>query len=597
MVNIWTIALLLTGLSSLPIARQINGHPAGLRVLFFIEMWERFSYYGMRGLLIFYFTEHFLFDDRAAQGRYAAYTTLNYLTPLLGGLIADRWLGARKAVAFGAVLLVIGHVVMAIEGQPARQILTHDGDSFIIEASGRGESRITAVRHQGRSYAFTIGSAGEVRFEAPPPTLPKVIAKTDYSVAVTHRDETSLGLMNLALAFIVMGVGCLKSNITTLVGALYPERDGRRDQGFTLYYYGINLGSFWAAVACGWLGLKIGWWAGFGAAGLGMVAGYVAFIRGRQHFVGIGDPPDPARLHTQRVASIPLETFIYLAILSCVALVWILVQRFEMVGWLLGAASLGAVAYLVNYLLRHCDAEQRRKLFFVSVLVAMAMVWTALAEQTGSLLLLFSERNTSLSLLGFSVTPAQTTAFYMGFLLLFVPLLAALWARLQRAGKDLGAIHKIALAFALQGACYLIIAASGPLASESSRIPFAVVVLALLLHAISELCIYPVGLSQMTRLAPIKIVSTIVAIWFLAISWGQWIGGVIAQHAAVETIGGQTLDAGASLLGYLRIFGAIGVSAAAMVLLLLTGMHAWRRFAPAGIADNVRGDANGGRTL
>ena len=205
---------------------EFLGHPTGLVVCFLTEMWERFSYYGMRALLIFYLTQHFLFTDGAAAGIYGAYISLVYITPVIGGMVADRYLGPSKAVILGALLLVAGHAGMAIEGAQA------------MEVTVRGQIEV-------------------------------------------QRDPFYLQLFYLSLALIIMGVGFLKANISTLVGSMYERKDARRDGAFTLFYMGINLGSFLGAIACGFLLQYKGFSWGFGAAGVGMLAGLVVFLRGR----------------------------------------------------------------------------------------------------------------------------------------------------------------------------------------------------------------------------------------------------------------------------------------------------------------------------
>ena len=209
--------------------QTILGHPKGLFVLFFAEMWERFSYYGMRALLIFYLTKHWLFSDGQANLIYGAYTSLAYITPVLGGYLADRYLGQRKAVLFGAVLLTIGHMLMAVEG---------DG--------GQGSAAINV-------------------FWA-------------------------------ALAFIIVGSGFLKANISVIVGQLYPRTDVRRDSAYTIFYMGINVGAFIGTLIAGYLGETYGWSYGFGAAGFGMLLGLVVFVWGKPLLMGRGESPDPDRL-------------------------------------------------------------------------------------------------------------------------------------------------------------------------------------------------------------------------------------------------------------------------------------------------------------
>jgi POT family proton-dependent oligopeptide transporter len=249
------VGLLITVLTGIPVLMQLRKHPPGLTVVFLAEMWERFSYYGMRAILIYYLTQHFLFDDKTAQGQYGAYTSLIYLLPLVGGVVADRWLGMRKAVMLGGVLLVLGHLGMGLEGPPATQSLTYAGAEYQFETSGRGEARAARLNVGGQTYSYGPAPGGGIALEGLPASapLPAVLPPGSYELKV-DRSELFESTMYLALSLIIMGVCFLKANLSAIVGQLYPQGDPRRDPGFTLYYYGINLGSFWAAVVCGWLG-------------------------------------------------------------------------------------------------------------------------------------------------------------------------------------------------------------------------------------------------------------------------------------------------------------------------------------------------------
>src|SRR6185437_6084968 len=202
--------------TSIPVFLQLRQHPRGLRILFFAEMWERFSYYGMRGLLIFYLTQHFLFDDTSAAGNYGAYTSLVYLVPVIGGFLADRFLGARKAVAFGALLLVAGHLTMAVEGRPAVQVLSYHGASYDFRVTGRADSRDVKLLVGGQPYAYGPAADGGLDIKGLPAgaPLPAHLAKGDYQLSVQQQDPLFKNVLYLALALIIVGVGFLKANIS-----------------------------------------------------------------------------------------------------------------------------------------------------------------------------------------------------------------------------------------------------------------------------------------------------------------------------------------------------------------------------------------------
>ncbi|MDB5493633.1 MAG: transporter, partial [Phenylobacterium sp.] len=432
---VFIAGVVITLLTAPLVLLQLRSHPRGLFILFFAEMWERFSYYGMRGLLIFYLTQHFLFDDKTAQGQYGAYTSLVYLLPLIGGLLADRFLGSRKAIAFGALLLVAGHFTMAFEGKPVIQVLTYKNASYDFQVTGRADARQAKLKVGDKAYDYGPSADGglvikDLAADAP---LPAVLPKGSYQLSTKAPTPIFRDVMYLALSLIIMGVGFLKANISSIVGQLYPERDPRRDPGFTLYYYGINLGAFWAGILCGWLGQSFGWSWGFGAAGAGMLLGYVVFMLGKPLLEGKGEPPNPAALARPVVGPLNGEWLIYLLGLAGVPIVWLLVQHNAIVGYLLGAGSVAVIGYLVYFMVTKCTKVERDRMTLALVLIAASVVFWTLFEQAGSSLNQFAERNTDLSLgFGHTMTAAQTQSFNPGFILLFAPVFSALWAFLGR---------------------------------------------------------------------------------------------------------------------------------------------------------------------
>jgi POT family proton-dependent oligopeptide transporter len=553
--------IVITLVTAIPVVLQLRTHPRGLVILFFAEMWERFSYYGMRGLLIFYLTQHFLFDDKTAQGQYGAYTSLVYLLPLVGGFLADRYLGSRKAVAFGALLLVAGHLGMAFEGKPVTQVLAYQGAKYEFVVTGRGENRDVKLKVGEASYAYGPSADGGLQIKGIPAgaALPSVLPKGSYEL--TTRDDTPVfkNVLYLALALIIMGVGFLKANISSLVGQLYPKGDPRRDPGFTLYYYGINLGSFWAGIGCGWLGQNLGWNWGFGAAGVGMLLGFIVFTLGKPLLQGKGEPPDPVKLAAPVAGPLTLEHLIYVGGLAGVALVWFLVQRNAIVGYLLGAGSVIVLGYLTFFMVTKCTKEERERMMLALVLVAGAVVFWTLFEQAGSSLNQFAERSTNLAIgFGQTISPAQTQSFNPGFILLFAPIFSAIWAFLGTRRMDPNPAIKFGLGLTQVAAGFFVLVLGAQFAGADFKVPVVFLLLAYLLHTTGELCVSPVGLSQMTKLAPAAVISTIMATWFLASSWAQWIGGLIAQMTATETVAGQVLDPGKALATYVDVFKLIG---------------------------------------
>jgi proton-dependent oligopeptide transporter, POT family len=453
------VGLLITGATIPPVLFQLRKHPRGLFVLFFAEMWERFSYYGMRGILVAYLTQHFLYERPLAQSQYGAYTSLVYLLPLVGGYLADKYLGTRKAIAFGALLLVLGHSLMAVEQKPAIQTLTYEGRSYDFAAAGRIEERKVQLTVDGANYSYDItpGVGLTIRDLPAGASLPALLPEKSFTIGVRERQSEFVAFMYLALALIATGVGFLKANISTIVGQLYPERDPRRDSGFTLYYYGINFGAFWASILCAYLGVKVGWWAGFGLAGVGMAAGYVAFVLGRPWLEGKGEPPSPEKLK-QRVGPVSLETAIYIGGGAMVALVYAMFQAnaavrvmldgmiaatqaswaaaqqaagvvnpdaskaplglgltladfFVVIGFVLLIGSIAVLSYLGNFMARKCTPRERNRMILALTLISASVVFWTLFEQAGTSLNLFAQDTTNLTLL---TAPIQLGPLFIG---------------------------------------------------------------------------------------------------------------------------------------------------------------------------------------
>ncbi len=535
----------------------------------------------MRALLIFYLTQHFLFDDETAQGFYGSYTSLVYLTPLIGGILADRYLGTRKAVAFGALLLVAGHFLMAYEGKPAQQILTFNNQSYDFVVTGRGSSRDVQIKISDRLYSFSPDKDGALLINGYEGSeqLPSKLEKDSYSLAVTGRDKLAQNVLFLALSFIILGVSFLKPNISSLVGQLYEENDPRRDPGFTLYYYGINLGAFWASILCGLLGQTVGWWAGFGLAGFGMLAGWVVFVWGAPMLEGRGEPNEPALLKQPFIGPLNKEWGIYLLSILGIGLLWLLVQRHEMVGYLLMLGSILILSYLIFLMMTSLTKIESHRIILALILIFAATVFFTLFEQAGSSLNQFANRNTELSLAGISLQASQTQSFNTGFILILAPIFSALWAYLGRRDRDFSAPMKFSFALVQVGLGFLVLVYGAQFAGDDHKVPLIFLMLAYLFHTTGELFISPVGLSQMTKLATASLISTLMAVWFLASAWAQWLGSIIAKLTATKTIAGQVLDPAASLATYVKVFQDIGLYAIGIGILLFFLSFALKKLA------------------
>jgi POT family proton-dependent oligopeptide transporter len=587
------IGIVVTLVTGIPVLLQLlKHHPRGLIILFIAEMWERFSYYGMRAILIFYLTQHLLFDQSTASAQYGSYTSLVYLLPLLGGILADRYLGTRKAVAFGALLLVAGHFTMAYEGKPATQNLVYAGQSYEVAATGRVDARTAHLVVNGTPYEFGPAKDGGLEVKGLPAggVLPQVLPKGSFKMETTQ-DKVGVSAFYLAVSLIIMGVGFLKPNISTIVGQLYPQGDPRRDSGFTLYYYGINLGAFWASVLCGLLGQTVGWWAGFGLAGVGMAAGFVVFVLGKKHLQGHGEPPNPELLAKPLIGPINREWLIYILGLAGVGLVWLLVPHNDVVGLALSisiVASLLAIAYI---LVAVCKTwVERQRMFLAVILIFGAVVFFTLFEQAGTSLNLFASTNVNLStthaatsFLGIPMgTPAQlaaagvdihkggfyidstigaaqTQSFNAGFILIFAPILAAVWAWLAQRKMDPDPTMKFGLGLVQVGLGFMVVVWGAGLADASFRVPLMLLGLLYLLHTTGELFLSPVGLSEITKLSLPAVVSFMMAVWFLSSSIAQFVGGKIAGLMGTETVGGQVLDPHAALVTSLAGFKMLGL--------------------------------------
>ena len=473
-------------------AKTFLGHPRGLFLLFFAEMWERFSYYGMRAILVFYLTKHFLFAETPAYAVYGAYTSLVYVTPIIGGWLADRHLGARRAVLAGGVFIAIGHLLIALVEAP------------------RGVQ----------------GSA--------------------------------LGGFYLGLASIIVGTGFLKANISTLVGALYPRDDRRRDAAFSIFYMGINTGAFIGPIVCGVLGETVGWSYGFGAAGVGMLAGLVAFVLFRGELHGAGAPPDPAALAGRTAIGLSREWAIYGGALLSVGLCWWLVQRQAAVGVLLIVAAALTVAYILYTAVARLPREERDRIFAAMVLIALSPLFWALFEQQGSSFNVFTDQRVDRNILGWDVPASVFQSVNSIFIITLAPVFAALWTWLGKRGWEPSAAFKFGIGLMLVGASFFVLVLGAPRAGLT---PIIYVFLLYLFATMGELCFSPVGLSSTTRLSTAGMAGLMMGTWFLAMAAGNFLAGLIAQATGAEGAGvEQVLDV------YWRIgWFSVGVGAVVLV--------------------------------
>lgn len=485
---------------------EFAGHPKGLFVLFFAEMWERFSYYGMRALLIFYLTQHWLYNDEKASVIYGAYTALVYIAPVLGGYLADKYLGQRKAVLFGAVLLTIGHFLMAFEGE----------------------------------------------------------------AAVGHEANPMINVFWAALAFIIVGSGFLKANISVIVGQLYPRTDIRRDGAYTIFYMGINVGAAVGTIIAGYLGQTYGWAYGFGAAGIGMLLGLIVFIVFKPLLMGKGESTVPEKLEAPYMG-MKFEWFLYLVGFAAVAVTWWLVQNQAVVGSILGVFGGLLVAYVIWQAIK-LGGEDRDRIFAAMFLIIGSILFWALFEQAGSSLNLFTDRYVDRQGVSASIFQSINPIY----IIMLAPLFAGLWTWLGKKGLEPSTPAKFGLALIQLGAGFLVLVFGANAVGMENMTPVIFIFLIYLLHTTGELCLSPVGLSAMNRLAPAHMASLIMGTWFFASATGNFVAGLIAAATGSEAASGEgaakeTVLAVYSQIGWITV--GVGVAVIVISPLIKRLMH------------------------
>ena len=547
------------------------GHPRGLAVLFVAEMWERFSYYGMRALLILYLTQHFLFSDEKAAGLYAAYASLVYLMPVAGGFIADKYLGPRKAVTIGAILLSLGHFGMAFEGDGSTQYLEYEGGRIEIVSEGRGDERVLFAESAGERRALSF-SAEEAQLEAGDEAAAEFIPTGAYDIE-TVQQPLYVQILFLSLSLIIVGVGFLKANIATIVGALYDHGDPRRDRGFTIFYMGINLGSLMATILCGWLGIAYGWKYGFGLAGFGMLAGLITFLAGQSWLEGRADPPNEAALKKPVTGPISLEALIWIGGLLALLPTWALIQRLEIVSTALMIVAPGMFIVMFGYTFLVLEKEERDRMIVALTLTMFSVLFWLLFEQSGSSLTLFADRNTDMTIAGdLRMNAPQTQFFNASMIVLLAPVFAMLWTALDRRGMEPSVPVKFAIGLVLAGLGFLTLVFAGTTqADENAMVPLIWLVLIYLFHTMGELCLSPVGNSMITKLSVGRLVGLMMGMWYLAISLASILGGVVAKMAATDTIGGVVVDPREQLDTFVQVYtwiGGWGVGIGVLLLLI-----------------------------
>src|SRR6476469_8697280 len=565
------------------------GHPRQLARLFTTEMWERFGYYGMRALLTLYLTKHFILSDQQATGLYGGYTALVYLTPLVGGLVADQILGSKRSVKFGALVMALGYFTLAFGGQPAKPYALVDGQRYEVQVQNFQDRPTTAneVRYlvAGNEKLQIRGNDdGSVSLLRADNSVARSIPKGAFE-SHGQREPWTVAVLLIALSLISVGNGFFKPNISTIVGTLYEQGDRRRDAGFTIFYMGINLGSVLGQFFCPILADWIGWWAGLSLAGVGMMISYCLMQFDGGRLTGFGERPDHApnkdiMIYIGALIAVPVLVFLFSNLMNSAPAA----EGSGFLGYLMSLSLMGkllfgtfiiAVPGILIWSYTKGTRTEAQMMTAAMVLIVFNVFFWTLFEQAGSSLTLFADRNTDRSVFGlFSISAPQTQNFNPICIVLFAPVMSWLWTSLAKRGLEPSIPIKFSIALMGVGAGFLFLVFGSTFAGPGSSFQVGLWWLAglYLIHSLAELCISPVGLSMITKLSIARVVGLMMGVWFLSISVAQYVAGVVAQFASVETVGGQVTNLKVSLDTYTSTFTTIAWIAigAGVVLFLLS---------------------------
>lgn len=516
---------------------ELFGHPKGLFYLFFAELWERFSYYGMRALLTLYMVNEFFswmtdeaYREEVSFGIFAAYGSLVYATPVLGGMIADKFIGFKKSIMLGGILMALGHFFMA----------------FYFDKG---------------LFGFDATSINNFFFYA-------------------------------ALALLIIGNGFFKPNISSMVGRLYPEGDDRRDSGFTIFYMGINAGAFLAPLACGWLGYEFGWHYGFGAAGVGMIVGLLVFMKGMNDGIFGDNGNQPTEYVEKKMYGLRTDYFFYLVAVLMVPVAAFLVKNNAMEvleGMALHSSLLSLLGIIILGIIAKKMTELSKmevfRLISVLVLTLLITVFWSFFELAGTAITLFAERNVNLTLLNAS----QTNAINPGYIIFLAIPFSMMWVYLSKNQRNPITPIKFALGILQLGLGFLVFAMSAQFMDDVGKTPFMFLMIGYLLLTTGELFISPIGLSKVTELSPKSMTAFMMGVYFLSSSYAHYISGAIAKlttsteagiapepgfmTSMIEKVTGfvgatttSTSESVLSLLSYTSVFTQVGIVAIGMAV-------------------------------
>ena len=495
------------------------GHPKGLVVCFLTELWERFAYYGMLSLLILYVTKTYLLADAAGNRLVAAYGALIWMSPVIGGVIADRWLGSRKSVVIGALFMAIGFLSISFP-------------EFISATFGLGES-INGV----------------------PP----------------------LDALFFSMAIIITGIGFLKSNIATVVGSLYPINDRRRESGFTIFYWGINLGGAAGPIICGGIAHAYGTRIGFSVAGVGMLFALVTFLYGHRYIGEHTNPPDPARLRRKILPFISVEHAIYIGGFIGIIGLWQLMRFHHLVPNVLlwFGAALGL--YVIYFSLRNCNKVERDRMLIVLLLLVFTIVFASLNMQMFGSLILFGDRYVDRVVFGTEIAASQLQSIPALVVICFAPLLNYLWIRLDRMGKNPNIPVKFSLGLLLNGIAFFMPALALWLLGSDDLVPLIWLALVFIIMTIGEICIFPIAMSMISTLCPKRVIAMMMGVFYFTLALGSILGGELAaRYTTVETADGAQASFEAGLSAYVlafSIFGGLALVVGTILMVLSPVLH------------------------
>jgi POT family proton-dependent oligopeptide transporter len=565
------------------------GHPRQLARLFSVEMWERFGFYGMRALLVLYLVKHFLLEQYQASGIVGGYLSLVYLTPVIGGWLADYYLGSKRSVKWGALVMALGYLLLCFGGNQAKPYATIGGHRYEVLVD-RGASLLDStdtkqwVLANGEKLQIHGMPDGSVQLLTTNGQVTTTIAKKDFQPGA-DRSSFYLTLMLFALSLIVIGNGFFKPNISTIVGSLYKQGDRRRDAGFTIFYMGINVGSIGSQILCPIFANWFGWWAGFAIVVVGMLIGYALMQFDGGRLAGYGEPPQrtgPDRapvIYIVSLLSAPLFWLIFRNVMNTPEAapgsgLWGYIVATPFLGKVLFATFLAAVIGIPIWSWRAGTKAETQMMVAAIILVVFNVTFWTLFEQAASSLTLFADSNTTLHLFGFFVSAPQTQNFNPITIVIFAPVLSWLWLWLAKRGWEPSIQVKFGIALLLVGLGFVILAWSKTTANADARVALWWLVLTYFLHSIAELCISPVGLSMITKLSIARVVGMMMGVWFLSISIGEYLAGAAAQSASVQTVGGQVTNPQVALESYAHTF-MVGGETTMVAGVILLAISPW----------------------